>query len=139
MHATPVVTLPSASSYDCDPVLSTLDYGDEIEESSLYHVDPGWLVVNKLGETAWPQYCAEEQGIEWGGMHNQAFGWPPIRSYGVDLLEELSQGEPYAHLLTLGATDMWEWGDGGILRFVTPAKALREGDVSQVRANPDDW
>ncbi|WP_433181281.1 DUF1963 domain-containing protein [Actinoallomurus sp. CA-150999] len=139
LHAHPVVTLPSASSYDCDPVLSTLDYGDAIEESSLYQVDPAWLVVDKFGEAAWPQYCVDEQGIEWGGMRNQAFGWPPIHSYGVGLLEDLSQDEPYAHLLTLGATDMWEWGDGGILRFVAPAKAFRAGDMSQARANPDAW
>ncbi|GAA4629364.1 hypothetical protein GCM10023196_049810 [Actinoallomurus vinaceus] len=139
LHANPVVTLPSALSYDCDPVLGTLDYRDEIEGASLYHADPAWLVVDKFGEDAWQRYCADEQGIEWGGMSNQAFGWPPIRSYGVDLLQELSQDEPYAHLLTLGGTDMWEWGDGGILRFVTPAKALREGDMSQVRANGDDW
>ncbi|MFI0451402.1 DUF1963 domain-containing protein [Actinomadura sp. 6N118] len=137
--ATPVVTLPSASSYDCDPVLNSLDFGNEFEETSLYRVNPGWLVVDKFGEDAWPRYCVSEQGIEWGGMSNQAFGWPPIRSYGVDLLEELSPDEPYVHLLTLGSTDLWEWGDGGIVRFVAPAKALWEGDLSQVRANPDDW
>ncbi|WP_433515165.1 hypothetical protein ACQP2T_05865 [Nonomuraea sp. CA-143628] len=52
--------------------------------------DPGWLVVDKFGGAAWPQYCVDEQGIEWGGMSNQAFGWPPIRSYALASLAAYS-------------------------------------------------
>lgn len=140
LHARPVVTLPSAMTYDCDPVLHTLDYGDEIKGSPpWYEAAPGWFVVDRFGENAWPQYCQDEQGIEWGGMSHQAFGWPLISSSGVNELKDLSQDEPYALLLTLGGNDMWEWGDGGFLRFVTPARPLRDGDFSQVRVIPDDW
>ncbi|WP_034483318.1 hypothetical protein [Actinomadura oligospora] len=135
MHARLVVTLPSASTYDCDPVLHTLDIGDEVKASELYRTFPGFLVVDRFGEEVWPRYGEDAQDIPWGGMSDQAFGWPSIHNSGVPLLEDLSQDEPYVHLLTLGANDMWE----GSLRFVAPAKAIREGDLTQVRAAPENW
>ena len=128
----PVITIPSAQGVTYDTILDTLDYGGETDGSPYYESMPGWLVGDKLGD-AWRNFCHQMQGLykdEDGYFSpDQAFGWPHLEN--AFPLEEMSEDEPYRHIITIGHYDM---GDGGYMHFVLPAKALREGDYTQTVA-----
>lgn len=127
-YAVPVVTLPSARGVDYDPVLDTLDYGGETDDSIYYRSAPGWLVSDRFGDT-WIEFCEREQGLykydDVSFSPDQAFGWPHLENTFPQLKE------PYRHLITIGRYDM---GDGGYLHVVLPAGAFRDGDYEQAVA-----
>lgn len=131
-YAVPVITIPAAQGVTYDPILDTLDYGGETDGSPYYKSSPGWLVGDKLGD-AWHDFCHQVQGLyKYEDVYfspDQAFGWPHLEN--TFPLKEMSEGEPYRHIITIGHHDM---GDGGYLHFVLPAKALREGDYTQTVA-----
>ncbi|MFC5182171.1 DUF1963 domain-containing protein [Actinomadura harenae] len=135
-YAVPVITLPSAFSVDYDPTLDTLDYNGETDGSPYYESMPGWLVADRLGE-AWAEFCHKEQGLykydDMSFSPDQAFGWPHLEGHFP--LEELSEDEPYRHVITIGHG----MGDGSYLHFVLPAQALRTGDYTQTRAFPESF
>ncbi|WP_158588100.1 DUF1963 domain-containing protein [Actinomadura logoneensis] len=130
-YGVPVITLPSACGVDYDPVLDTLDYGGETDGSIYYESLPGWLVSDRFGE-AWSEFCSKEQGLyQYDDVFfspDQAFGWPHLEGHFP--LQELSDGEPYRHIITIGQY----LGDGGYVHFVLPARAFREGDYSRTVA-----
>ncbi|WP_460341854.1 DUF1963 domain-containing protein [Actinoallomurus acanthiterrae] len=132
-YAVPVVTLPSTRGVSYDRILDTLDYGGETEGSIYYESMPGWMVSDRFGD-AWTEFCEKEQGLyKYEDVYfspDQAFGWPHLEN-GFALLGEMSQGEPYRHIITIGHYDL---GDGGYLHFVLPANAFRDGDYEQVVA-----
>ena len=132
-YAVPVVTLPSAYAATYDPILDTLDYGGKTEGSPYYESMPGWLVGDRFGDI-WSEFCEKEQGLyKYEGVYfspDQAFGWPHLEN-GFCQLEEMPDGEPCRHIITIGHYDL---GDGGYLHFVLPAKAFRDGDYEQAVA-----
>lgn len=127
-HAVPVVTLPSARGVDYDPVLNTLDYAGQTEDSLYYRTAPGWLVSDRFGD-AWNEFCEQEQGLykdENGSFSpDQAFGWPHLENSYPQL------EKPYRHLVTIGRHDM---GDGSYLHFVLPPEGFRDGNYEQAVA-----
>ena len=133
-YAVPVVTLPSARGVDYDPILDRLDYGGETDGSPYYKSMPGRLIGDRLGDV-WREFCEKDQGLyKYEDVYfspDQAFGWPYLEN-GFPQLEEMSDGEPYRHIITIGHYDLA--GDGGYLHFVLPANAFRAGDYEQIVA-----
>lgn len=126
--AVPVVTLPSMRGVSYDPVLDTVDYGGETEDSLHYRSMPGWAASDRLGDP-WLEFCEREQGLyQYEGVSfspDQAFGWPHLENSFPQL------EEPYRHLITIGHHDL---GDGGYVHFILPPKAFRDGDYEQAVA-----
>ncbi|MEU0530872.1 DUF1963 domain-containing protein [Amycolatopsis tolypomycina] len=127
-YAVPVVTLPSMQGVSYDPVLDTVDYGGETEDSLHYRSMPGWLAADRLGDR-WLEFCERAQGLyRYEGVRfspDQAFGWPHLENSFSQLKE------PYRHLITIGHHDL---GDGGYVHFVLPPEAFRDGDYEQAIA-----
>ncbi|MFF1611939.1 DUF1963 domain-containing protein [Amycolatopsis sp. NPDC058278] len=127
-YAVPVVTLPSMHGVSYDPILDTVDYGGETEDSLYYRSAPGWLASDRLGDP-WLEFCEREQGLykyeDVFFSPDQAFGWPHLENSFTQLKE------PYRHLITIGHHDL---GDGGYVHFILPPKAFRDGDYEQAVA-----
>ena len=127
-YAVPVVTLPSMHGVSYDPILDTVDYGGETEDSIYYRSAPGWLASDRLGDP-WLEFCEREQGLykyeDVFFSPDQAFGWPNLENSFPQLKE------PYRHLVTIGHHDL---GDGGYVHFILPPKAFRDGDYEQAVA-----
>lgn len=117
LHAAPIVTLPSVSGEDLDPVVETLDFSAELPEfDDSCWISPAAQFVQEPLWSEWPSFCRTEQGFTPGG--SQAFGWPHIDgAIGV-------RADGYTHLLTLSG-DVWD--DNGFERVMVPADALRSG------------
>ncbi|MFF0445533.1 DUF1963 domain-containing protein [Streptomyces sp. NPDC004609] len=129
LHAAPVVTLPSMNNGD--EVYDNLDYGDASE--ALDPFGPALYVMYSLDEDEEIRLLYAKEGLERGPVcTDQFFGWP----WWID---HTPKNTRHKHLLTLGGKELWSWGDGGYLHFLIEPEALRNGDFSQVVAEPDGW
>ncbi len=130
LDTAPGLTLPDFTD---DPALDRL-LGARAEARA-YGAMPSLFIEERFG-AAWADHSARYP-LSADHAH-QALGWPELGG-GSCLQTSVRPKEEVTHLLQLGSTAEFQWGDGGSLHFVSPSRALHEGDFSQVVADSSSW